>query len=164
MQIRLAEDPLTNYETANHGESTDLRWIQSGDPRSELMLSLFREPLDYGLSVMLNGHPGRGQKVQDLVSTPPSVERQRAICPTTRVRAGNYTVPTFIIHGEHDNVAPFEPALKLYDELQRQGVKAGFLAVKNGRHVHDLRLKPGMAAWDEQVAPGYDFLFEALKN
>ncbi len=89
MEIQLARDPMTQYETTANAESSELQWVKSGDPRSELMLSLFREPLEYGLSPMLNGSPGTAQKVGELVSALPSLERQKEICPTTQVTAGN---------------------------------------------------------------------------
>lgn len=163
LEISLLEDPITNYEM-HGGESPELGWVKSGDPRSELLLSLFRESKEYGLSLMLNGKLGTQQNVAKLVSDPPNLEKQEAICPTARLRAGGYKVPTFIIHGEEDEIALFESASRFHEEMNRQGIKSGFLAVKNGHHIHDLRLKPGMAKWDEQVAPGYQFLFDVLKN
>jgi hypothetical protein len=47
--------------------------------------------------------------------------------------------------------------------MSQKGIKSGFLAVKNGHHIQDLPVKPGKMKWDEQVAPGYRFLFDTLK-
>jgi hypothetical protein len=47
--------------------------------------------------------------------------------------------------------------------MNQKGIKPGFLAVKNGHHIQDLLVKPGTMKWDEQVVPGYRFLFDALK-
>ena len=163
MQLELADTPLSKY-TVQGGEDSQLGPIRPGDPRSELVLSLFEETPEFALSLLLNGVPGRQSKVGELVSKPPSAERRAAICPTARVRSGEYRVPTFIVHGDTDEVAPLESALSLYEEMQRQGVESEFLAAKRGYHGYDLRLKPGMAGWDEQVAPGYQFLFDQLRN
>lgn len=163
VQIELAGTPLTKY-TVQDGKESQLGPIRPGDPRSELVLSLFEESDDFSLSLLLNGTPGAQLNVGELVSNPPTAERRAAICPTARVRAGAHRAPTFIIHGDTDEVATLDAALNLYKEMQRQGVDSGFLAVKGGYHGYDLRLRPGMSAWDEQVAPGYQFLFDKLKS
>ena len=51
------------------------------------------------------------------------------------------TVLTFIIHGDHDEIALFESASQFGLEMGRQGIKSGFLLVRNGRYIHDLRLR-----------------------
>ena len=80
-----------------------------------------------------------------------------------QLRKGIYTTPTFLIHGEKDEIVPFHTALKFADALKVGGIKSGFLPVKGVKHIHDLNLKPGMEKWKEQVAPGYEFLLQALK-
>ncbi|RDL40047.1 Uncharacterized protein BP5553_00026 [Venustampulla echinocandica] len=154
-------EPISNY-SINGGDSPELNWAKSGDLRSELLLSLFREPREYGLSLMLNGQPGAEGNIEKLLWEPPSLQRQAAICPTARLQAGQYNVPTYIIHGDQDNIASFEAASKFHKEMSQRGIKSGLLVVKNGHHIHDLHLKPGNGKWDEQVAPGYRFLFDAL--
>ncbi|KAF2464017.1 BcPKS16, polyketide synthase [Lindgomyces ingoldianus] len=163
LQIDVSGTPITNYDMQGV-EDPELGWVKWGDARSELLLSLFRESREYGLSLMLNGEPGTRKTVQELLSEPPTWEKQASMCPTAQLRAGEYKVPTFIIHGEADDIALFESASELHQEMKRQGIKSGFVAVKNGSHIHDLRLKPGMAKWEEQVAPGYQFLFDSLKD
>ncbi|KAK4446906.1 BcPKS16, polyketide synthase [Podospora aff. communis PSN243] len=157
--------PLTGYEVQG-AEDPELGWVKAGDVRSELLLSLFREEREFGLGLMLNGGGGGrgGKKVRDLVGVAPAEERVAAMCPTARLKRGEYKVPTFIIHGEQDEIALFESARGFYEELERRGTKAGFLAVKRGGHIHDLRLRPGMQKWDEQVAPGYQFVFDVLNS
>jgi hypothetical protein len=56
-----------------------------------------------------------------------------------------------------------EAASNFQEEMNQKGMKPGFLAVKNGPHIQDLLVKPGTMKWDEQVVPGYRFLFDALK-
>nr|WPM83318.1 ProsJ [Phaeosphaeria sp.] len=161
MKIDVSDSPITHYDMQGV-EDAELGWVKSGDARSELLLSLFREPRIYGLSLMLNGTPHTYNTLQDLLANEPTPERQAAMCPTARLQAGKYKVPTYIIHGENDEIALFESAFQFHENLKRQGVETGFLAVRNGSHIHDLRLRPGMARWDEQVAPGYKFLFDHL--
>lgn len=164
LRTAVSANPITNYDM--HGqEDLELGWVKSGDSRSELLLSLFESgSREFGLSLMLNGSPGGHKTVGELVASPPSLERQAAICPTARLRMGQYKVPTFIIHGELDDIALFESAANLYDEMKQQGTPSGFLAVDHGGHLHDLHLKVGMPQWDRYIVPGYQFLFDMLKK
>ena len=84
--------------------------------------------------------------------------------PLARARKGEYKIPTFIVHGTEDEVAPFESAQRLIQVLQANGVRSGLLALEGVSHVHDLRLKPGMELWDTQIAPGYQFLFDTCAD
>lgn len=90
---------------------------------------------------------------------PPDPRRVAAISPMAQLRAGKYTTPTFLIHGEKDEIVPFSTAVKFAAALKGYGVRSGFLPVKGEKHIHDLTLKPGTAKWDSQVGPGYAFLF-----
>ena len=73
-------------------------------------------------------------------------------------------MPTFIIHGTHDQVAPFAGAERFVAELQEKNIRYGFLPLQGVDHIHDLKLRPGSEEWDAQVAPGYRFLFDSLKD
>jgi hypothetical protein len=72
-------------------------------------------------------------------------------------------VPDYLIHGDQDQIPSFEGVSKSQEEMSPKGIKSGFLAVKNGHPIQDLLAKPGTMKWDEQVVPGYRFLFDALK-
>jgi dipeptidyl aminopeptidase/acylaminoacyl peptidase len=98
----------------------------------------------------------------DFLNTPPSPERVAAISPMAQLRAGRFTTPTFLVHGEKDEIVPFHTAVKFADALKGYGVKGGLLAVKGAKHIHDLSLRPGTERWQQEVAPGYDFLFSTL--
>ena len=128
--------------------------MRPGDPRSELVLSLFKEGT--GLSLMLNGLS------TNALTLPPEPDRVAYISPMAHVRTGRYTTPTFLIHGEKDEIVPFHTAVKFADALQCHNVKGGLLTVKGARHIHDLQLRPGMERWQQEVAPGYEFLFDVL--
>lgn len=164
MDNDLSGDPRTSYDVSGGPENAELGWVKAGDPRSELLLSLFREDSKYGLSLLHNGGTTTKQNVRKLVNNRPGMEGVSSFCPTFHVKEGTYRTPTFIIHGEKDEVALFESAVQLHEELKQHGVSTGFLNLKNGRHIHDLSLKPGSEKWTEQVAPGYQFLFDALKR
>ncbi|KAK0713998.1 BcPKS16, polyketide synthase [Lasiosphaeria miniovina] len=164
LQMDLLPSPLTGYDVIHDGEGPGLGWVKPGDARSELVLSILREPREFAMSLMLNGTQKHETKVEQVVLDAPAAERQAAICPTARLRAGQYKVPTFIIHGDADELALFRSATQFHNEMSRLGLRCGFLPVPNGPHIHDMRLKPGMPAWDEQVAPGYQFLFDIIKG
>lgn len=172
LNIELLSQPLTNYMVDGF-ENAELGWVRPGDTRAELLLSLFREPTSFALSLWLNGprtspdsHKDSSGplRVADLVSTSAPAAKVSALCPTDHLLKDAYTIPTYIVHGEKDEVAPFEPAERFYQELCRRGVKAGFMALPRARHLFDLRLRPGTHAWDEQIAPAYQFLFDILQR
>lgn len=146
---------ITNYD-CDKIDTTGLGWVRPGDPRSELVLSLFKEGT--GLPLMLNGLSSDLSKT----FTKPDAKRVAAISPMAQLRMGKYTTPTFLIHGDKDEVVPFHTAVRFADALTDHGVHGGLLAVKGVKHIHDMSLRPGMERWQREVAPGYDFLFQAL--
>jgi dipeptidyl aminopeptidase/acylaminoacyl peptidase len=135
---------------------TGLGWVKPGDPRSELVLSLFKE--SHGLNIMLNGLTSDGSWMRQ-----PSPERVAYISPMAQVRSGTYNTPTFIIHGERDEIVPVRTAVKFVNALEKHNIEHGFLLIPNVKHIHDLNLKPGMEEWYTQVEPGYNFLLKALE-
>ncbi|KAF7898017.1 uncharacterized protein EAF01_008983 [Botrytis porri] len=151
----LSTRPITNYD-AESSDSTGLGWVRPGDPRSELVLSLFKE--GSGLSIMLNGISDDGW------CRKPDPERVAFISPMAQLRSGKYTTPTFLIHGEDDEIVPIYTAKKFVTALKERGVRSGFLEVPGAKHIHDLNLRPGMEQWRQGVEPGYDFLFEILSR
>ena len=94
----------------------------------------------------------------------PTPERIAAISPLSQVRAGNYSTPTFIIHGDRDEIVPFHTAERFVQAMRAAGVESGFLPIKGARHIYDLTLKPGQKGWGETVEPGYRFLFDILRR
>jgi acetyl esterase/lipase len=151
---------ITNYDSAR-GDTTGLGWVRPGDPRSELVLSLFKEGI--GLPLLLNGLPRLGTPQSEWFK-PPASELVSAISPLAQLRRGAYDVPTFIIHGTNDQIAPFTDAERFVAELKRQGIVHGFLPLTGIEHIHDLTARPGSKEWKEMVEPGYRFLFEIVGN
>ena len=149
---------ITSYITSpNATDSSHLGWIRPGDPRSELVLSLFKE--GNGLPLLLNGIRPSDDKPW---STPPPARLVAAISPSAHLRDGTYTTPTFLIHGTKDEIVPFHTAVAFVGAMRERGVKVGFAEVKGARHIHDLNLKAGDKAWSENVGVGYDFLLQEL--
>ncbi|KAI9647085.1 hypothetical protein NHQ30_005087 [Ciborinia camelliae] len=150
--------PITNYDSAI-GDNTNLGWVRPGDPRSELLLSMFKEGT--GLPLLLNGLPRSGATLSETLDQLTQAQIH-AISPLAQLRCGNYDVPTFIIHGTRDQVAPFADAEKFVAELKNHNITCGFLPLEGEDHIHDLYLRPGMRDWEEMVEPGYRFLFDVL--
>ncbi|KAK8036945.1 hypothetical protein PG991_001259 [Apiospora marii] len=164
----LPPKPISNASAS--GDVSDLGWMRPGDPRSDLLVTMYQERI--ALPVLLNGlsHEA-GSKNRTLSLAPPSPARVASISPLAQLRAGKYNAPTFIIHGTEDEVAPFAAAERFVGEMRRRlgregggggGLRHGFLPLPGARHLFDLRLGEASAVWDEMVAPGYRFLFEAL--
>ena len=137
---------------------TALGLVKSGDPRSELVVSIFEEGI--GLPMLLNG---LSTKAENDWRDTPSVSRITTISPLAQLRQGKYKVPTYIVHSTNDEIVPVAGADRFISMLREQGVKHGFLKLHGSQHLHDLKLRPGMNEWEEQVAPGYRFLFEMVK-
>ncbi|KAH7305897.1 putative polyketide synthase [Stachybotrys elegans] len=139
-------------------DTTKLGWLQPSDPRSELTLALIKE--ENGMSLLFNGLPEKGEQL-------PRADPARCayFSPLTQLRAGNYNnIPTFMIFGEEDEVAPFRKGVEFGQALKEAGIRGGFHAVKGGKHIFDLALTPGSQGWAEHIAPGYDFIFTELEN
>ncbi|KAK7719021.1 Type I Iterative PKS [Diaporthe eres] len=156
----LTTEQITNSSSA--GDTSDLGWVRQGDPRSDLLLAISQQGI--ALPVLLNGLTG-DRKLADLL-TPPSPATVASISPLARLRAGQYAVPTFIVHGTEDEVAPFAGAERFADEMRRQapGTRCELLALPGVRHLFDLGLEQGSPQWEQLVEPGYRFLCEVLRT
>ncbi|KAK4214758.1 conidial yellow pigment biosynthesis polyketide synthase, partial [Rhypophila decipiens] len=164
----MASLPRTPVSTLSMGLDSlerNLGWVHPGDPRSEIVLSLFKD--GNGLPLLLNGLPAPQKDGIDSDSDlfpSPSSEAIKAICPLARLKAGEFDVPTYVIHGTADEVAPFAAAERFVAEMKVRGVDFGFTKVVGGGHIHDLDLEPGDDAWLDQVGLGYRFLFDVVKR
>ncbi|TVY40548.1 3-methylorcinaldehyde synthase, partial [Lachnellula occidentalis] len=156
----LPTTPITNYSSAK-ADRTGLGWVRPGDPRSELVMALFKEGI--GLPLLLNGLPDATTPPSEWFSRP-SPAQAASISPLAQIRAGAYDTPTFIIHGTCDQIAPFAGAERFVGELRERGIRHGFLPLEGVDHMHDLRLRPGSGEWDAQVGPGYQFLFDVVRR
>ncbi|KXX79217.1 Conidial yellow pigment biosynthesis polyketide synthase [Madurella mycetomatis] len=164
----LPSTPITEYSHSLQNDTANLGWLCPGDARSELVLSLFKDGIGlplliHGLTRSAAGVSGSGSRINTLL-TPPARELVASISPLSRLRAGEYTVPTYIIHGTADEVVPVEAAERFVSEARARGVRCGFLAVPGGRHVHDVGVEEGSREWEEGVEGGYRFLLDVLKE
>lgn len=105
--------------------------------------------------VLVDGLPSKtSAKSKDWETLPmPSSERIQAVSPYAQIVRGAYRTPTFIIHGELDDLIPWEQSRDTIDELKKQGVRAG-IAIPRAGHAFDLW---GETDWSA-VMEGYDFL------
>ncbi|KAL8941751.1 MAG: hypothetical protein Q9211_001697, partial [Gyalolechia sp. 1 TL-2023] len=148
---------ITSYDSPSGStDRTNLGWVRPGDPRSELILSLFKD--NTGLPLLLNGLPSGSQDA----FRAPDPSRVAAISPMAHLRTGAYVTPTFLINGTMDEIVPFHTAQAFAEMMTEKGVRGGLLVVEKARHIHDLKLKPNTAGWKEEVEPGYEFLFREL--
>lgn len=93
------------------------------------------------------------------LSTPPPAWKVEAISPMAQLKAGRYKVPTFVIHGDKDEIAPFKDSERFVEELKAKSVPTGLQMVKGARHIHDLALREGKDGWKDGVEVGYRFVF-----
>lgn len=154
LELMLTCSQVTSH-AFNSTDTTNMGWVKPGDPRSELVLALVKEK--NGVALLLDGIPTDG----DTLGVP-EPERVAAISPLAQVQRGSYHTPTFVIIGDEDEIVPFHTSVEFVNALDKQGIKNGFIPVPGQRHIYDLALSPGMAKWDDWVAPGYKFLFEIL--
>jgi pimeloyl-ACP methyl ester carboxylesterase len=153
----LPRTPITHHGS-NPSDETHLGFLKSDDIRSELLLHVFKKGI--GLPLLLNYLPEKEDNDTEYLVAP-SAERVAAISSLAQLRRGNYNIPTFIIHGSQDEIAPFTAAKRLVEEMGKRGVKHGFLRLNAG-HVFDVNVHPGTAIWEEQIAPGYKFLTDCM--
>ncbi|KAK0716599.1 BcPKS16, polyketide synthase [Apiosordaria backusii] len=155
----LPRTPITTYHARSSTfsvptEERDLGWLRHGDPRSDLVLSLFK--YGTGLPLLLNGLSSP--------NGPISPEQVASISPERRILDGDYTVPTYIIHGTADEIAPISGAKSFLEWAEIRGVECKMLQVDGGEHLHDLGVEIGTEEWEKGVGPGYDFLFEVARR
>lgn len=131
--------------------------MRPGDPRSELVLSLFKD--GHGLPLLLNGIRPSSNKPW---STPPAADLIASISPLSHLRLGAYTTPTFLIHGTEDEIVPYHTAVTFSGAMREMGVRRGLGEVRGARHIHDLGLREGGEGWSKGVGVGYEFLFKEL--
>ena len=129
--------------------------MEPGDPRSELILGMNKAP--NFVPFLLNGFAAETPHGANV-----SPERVASISALAQVRRGNYKTPTFVIHGEKDEMIPFAMATDFAEAMKEKGVDCGVIIVPDAKHMYDISLKPGRKGWEGSVLPGYEFLFKAL--
>jgi acetyl esterase/lipase len=160
IRTSLLAKPLTNYESK--GDAKYLKgvgFMRPSDPRSALVLSMFKEGI--GLQLILDGIPPPNSE-GDTVFKRPDAARVESISPLAQVRKGNFCTPTCVVHSKVDNVVSIDSADRFMSALREAGVEHKFVRLDGREHLHDLLLNPGSRQWDEEVGPAYDFFLEIL--
>ncbi len=118
------------------------------------------------LPLLLNGLPTKKEATrtgQDLESLShmemPDPERVQSISPYAQIIRGNYSTPTYIIHGTADDMIPWQQSQKTIDALTRQGVAAGMYLLDGAEHLFDTFGTDRLGGGDEAIRTGYEWLF-----
>lgn len=105
-----------------------------------------------------------GRKLRDWRDLPmPSAEAVQAVSPHAHIVRGAYHTPTFIVHGDQDELIPWQQSREAVGALRARGVEAGLAVPRGAGHAFDLwsdedPLGTGWAA----VTEGYDFICRHL--
>lgn len=137
------------------GKDAALGGLALGDPRSELVFATFHSK--NMAQILLQGFETCGKDDEGTTSHPEPLQVSE-ISPLAQVRADNYRVPTFILHGSEDKVVPVSQSVEFDSALRERGVPSGILVPNGKEHLFDLFLKPGSEEWERCVLPGYDFV------
>ena len=152
----LPRKPITTYTPTKADENNHF-WLQPGDVRSDLLISIFKDGM--GLPLFLSGlpHDTNSNEIEM-----PSEDRIAAIDPLAQLRRDRYNTPTCIVHPTKDNIAPYSAAVRFANELKSRGVRHKFLSPEGVGHAFDVNLQQGTEEWERCVAPGYQFLFDSV--
>lgn len=170
----IPRQPITTY-TPTKDDPNNHFWLQPGDVRSDLLISVFKDGM--GLPLFVNGLP------QDTNCTEipmPSEERIAKIDPLVQLRHDQYKTPTCVVHPTKDNIAPYAAARRFVKEMEARGLRHKFLSPEGVGHAFDVcetvcvaikvryadqkqvNLQKGEMEWERYVAPGYQFLFDSV--
>ncbi|RDA88879.1 hypothetical protein CP532_5399 [Ophiocordyceps camponoti-leonardi (nom. inval.)] len=151
----LHDKPIVGYSPA-----ASLRamggWMSLDDDRSRIILHMNWEGKT--LPILINGLQRSGS---NNVTTPPSpsVEQVRDVSPLAQIRAGRYKTPTFLIHGDRDDLVPCQASRRTYEALLEMGVTADLVVLEDGLHLFDVFLSSKRNGdCVEAIKRGYEFL------
>ena len=119
------------------------------------------------LPVLIKGLPNEALAAKtvnvDFKNLPiPSTPEIRAVSPFAQIQAGKYKTPTFIIHGDADDLISWTQSRETVAALKAQGVEAELAAPKGAKHAFDLESwgkedESSTRAW-KAVEAGWDFI------
>ncbi len=89
----------------------------------------------------------------------PKLEDIQAVSPYAQIVQGSYRTPTFMVHGDRDDLIPWQQTQDTIEALQKQGVEAGFAVPSDAGHAFDLWSgeDPKGTGWAAMIE-GYDFI------
>lgn len=159
------DQPIVKYNVPVEKRATG-GWMSMRDARSRIALHMNWK--GQALPTLLDGLPSKkqleagewkGDSVDDWKQRPiPDAERIRAVSPYAQIKAGNYQVPTFLVHGTKDDLIPWEHSQRIRDALLERGVDAGLSVPQGALHLFDLYREGDRGEQARAVLEGYDFL------
>jgi acetyl esterase/lipase len=151
----IMDKPIASYNVPNYKRALG-GWLAPSDPRSRLALHMNLHGRT--LHVLLGGldKQKRASKKED----PVNPDDIRAASPLAQINAGNYTVPTFVVHPRLDDLIPWQQSERTWKALQARGVEAELRVVdEEAPHLFDIYpQRSGYEAGMRAVREGYAFL------
>lgn len=145
----VCEKPITSYTVLDAVDG----WISWDDARSRLAMYMNHE--GRSLDVLLGGLDARTRR------TParPNEAQIQSVSPLARIRQGEYSTPTFLVHPREDDLIPWQQAWRSWEALRAAGVDAEVRVVDDVPHLFDMYQRHmSKAPARRVVAEGYDFL------
>lgn len=122
------------------------------------------------LPVVIGGLPSKNQAaserpdVKDWNCLPqPPLEEIRKCSPLAQVKSGNYTTPTFMVHGMADDLIPYQQSLRTVAEMKTRGIDAQLVLVPDAPHICDTSSDPKSTGW-QAVLKAYEWLAIQLES
>ncbi|EAW12177.1 putative polyketide synthase [Aspergillus clavatus NRRL 1] len=155
----IQDEPITNYGVVGAWEPLSDPRIQT-DPRCRIVLHINWKA--QALPIIIGGLPSKkkstGLNVQDWQALPqPSLDEIARVSPRAQILRGNYSTPTFLIHGTNDDLIPWQQSQGTYEALLNAGVSAGLALIDGAPHICDLSSNPESEGW-KAALKGYEFL------
>ncbi|KAJ5297788.1 hypothetical protein N7508_008037 [Penicillium antarcticum] len=157
------DSPTTGYKPA----PTSGGQMSLTDPRWRIVIHYnWKAQL---VPVLVRGLPSKAQATpnsmhaknsEDWKQLPmPPVEEIRAVSPYAQILRGQYRTPTFLVHGDNDELIPWQQSRDTVQALVSQNVEAGFAAPHGAGHAFDLwpDEDPQETGWPA-VNDAYDFV------
>lgn len=151
--------PITNYEMVGAWEEPIADPRSQQDPRCRIVLHINWKAQT--LPVILGGLPspsrGATTKTNWNALPQPSLEVIQAASPRAHIRRGEYTMPTFFVHGTADDLIPWQQSRATFETLMERGVRTELVLLEGAPHICDLSSEPASEGW-KAVGQGYEFL------
>ncbi|KAJ5734490.1 hypothetical protein N7493_003276 [Penicillium malachiteum] len=118
----IEENPITSYVTKSQ-ENSPLAWIHPSNPRAWIYWHMVRN--GQTLPILCKGLPASSSTSLDKLESLENMEQPlpedvRKFSPYAHMKDGQYTVPTFFVHGTSDSFIPWQQSKRAYDLLCEQ--------------------------------------------
>ena len=157
----IQDEPVTNYAEVGAWTPLSDPRIRT-DPRCRIVLHINWKAQT--LPVIMGGLPSKSKLAatsttgNDYHNLPQPAEETIVKCsPRAQIVRGNYSTPTFLVHGTNDELIPYQQTEGTFRELVKRGVPAGLRLVEGAPHICDLSSDVESEGW-KAVVGGYEFL------